>query len=112
MNLFTTALFGLLAQLPGPARQSLPVLAFPEPGLDDSAAYQGYETRLFRDAARNTVQIYLDRREGRVVHVWADAENESLGFTARTAGGRPVPLRWGSDGAEVSDSAGMRSLEY
>ena len=56
---------------------TLPVLAFPEAGLDDSAAYQGYQTRLFRDAARNTVQLYLDARLGRVVHLWADAENES-----------------------------------
>jgi len=99
-------------RLSSAGRQTLPVLAFPEPGLDDSAAYQGYETRLFRDAAGNTVQIYLDRREGRVVHLWADAENESLGFTARTVRGRPVPLRWGGEGAEVSGPAGMRSLEY
>src|SRR5437868_6829290 len=70
----------------------LPVLAFPEAGLDDSAAYQGYTTRLFRDAARNTVQIYLDGRDGRVVHVWADALNESLGFTARDSAGNPAPL--------------------
>src|SRR5438477_7813892 len=26
-----------------------PVLGFPEPGLDDPAAYQGYQTRFFRD---------------------------------------------------------------
>src|SRR5882672_3686463 len=31
----------LLAQLSVPAHQASPVLAFPEPGLDDSAAYQG-----------------------------------------------------------------------
>ena len=97
-----------------PARPTLPVLSFPEPGLDDSAAYRGYQTRLFRDAAGNTLQIYLDSRTGRVVHLWADAENESIGFTART-GGRPVALRWGGDGAEVSTVSGSnrtRALEY
>ena len=31
-------------------RVILPTLAFPEPGLDDPAAYQGYQTRLFKDA--------------------------------------------------------------
>jgi len=67
----------LLAQLSVPARQVLPVLAFTEPGLDDSSAYQGYQTRFFRDAARNTVQIYLDAREGRVVNLLADADDES-----------------------------------
>ncbi|MGH7663553.1 MAG: hypothetical protein ACRENI_04555 [Gemmatimonadaceae bacterium] len=101
-----------LAQFTIPAQQRLPVLAFPEPGLDDSAAYQGYQTRFFRDATGNTVQIYLDRRDGRVVHLWANANNESIGFTARDARGLPVPLRWGGPGAEVSDSAGTRTVEY
>jgi hypothetical protein len=36
-----------------------PVLAFPERGLDDPAAYQGYQTRFYREASGNTVQIYL-----------------------------------------------------
>lgn len=102
----------LLAQLAAPVRQTLPVLSFPEPGIDDTASYQGYETRFYRDAARNTVQVYLDRRSGRVVHVWANADNESLGFTARDATGQPLALRWGNPDAGVSDSAGMRSLEY
>ncbi|HEY3279906.1 MAG TPA: hypothetical protein VGJ83_05285, partial [Gemmatimonadales bacterium] len=65
----------LLAQQP-------PVVEFPQPGLDDSAAYEGYTTRVYRDARGNTVQIYLDRKHGRVVHLWADALNESIGFTA------------------------------
>src|SRR5919109_874900 len=82
------------ARPPPPAKRVTPVLAFPEPGMDDSAAYQGYTTRFFRDAAGNTVQIYMNRRDGRVVHLWADADNESIGFTARDTAGRPVPLRW------------------
>jgi hypothetical protein len=64
------------------ASQVSAYVAFPEPGLDDSAAYEGYTTRLYRDARGNTVQIYLDRKHGRVVHLWADALNESIGFTA------------------------------
>src|SRR3979411_633974 len=42
-----------------------PVLAFPEAGLDDPAAYQGYQTRFFRAAKGNVVQIYLDARTRR-----------------------------------------------
>ncbi|MEO5817702.1 MAG: hypothetical protein ABIT20_20705, partial [Gemmatimonadaceae bacterium] len=72
----------LLAQLMAPTATQ-PVLAFPERGLDDSAAYQGYKTRIFRDAAGNSLQVYLDARGQRVVHLWADAGDESLGFTAR-----------------------------
>src|SRR5438876_1140088 len=39
----------VLAQLAAPTRRTPPVLAFPEAGLDDSAAYQGYQTRFYRD---------------------------------------------------------------
>jgi hypothetical protein len=85
----------LLAQL----GQNLPVLSFPEPGLDEPAAYQGYQTRLYRDGNRNVVQIYLDAREGRAVHVWANSENESVGFSARDARGRLARLNWGADRA-------------
>src|SRR3712207_3107454 len=110
MNSF--ALLVLLAQLAGPARQTAPVLAFPEPGLDDTAAYQGYQTRFFRDSEGNAVQIYLDPRGGRVVHLWADAANESVGFTVRDTAGRPVRLTWGSRGAVVSDSGPARTITY
>jgi hypothetical protein len=109
MNLLSIV---LLAQLSVPARQALPVLAFPEPGLDDSSAYQGYRTRFFRDAAGNTVQIYLDAREGRVVHLLADADDESVGFSARDAAGRPIPLRWNGTGAVVSRSGRTRAIEH
>lgn len=109
MFLLTTA---LLAQLGVAARQTPPVLAFPEAGVDDSASYQGYETRFYKDAARNTLQIYIERNAGRVVHVWANAENESIGFTARTARGLPAPIRWGGTDAVVSDSAGARTVQY
>src|SRR5262252_8307183 len=64
---------------------SPPVLSFPERGLDDSVAYQGYQTRFFRDASDNTLQIYLDGRSGRIVHLWADADDESAGLTVRNA---------------------------
>ena len=69
-----------------------PVLSFPEAGLDDSAAYRGYRTRFYRDSRDNAVQIYVDERVGRVVQVWADAANESVGFTVRDAAGNPARL--------------------
>src|SRR4051812_1221676 len=102
----------LLAQLAAPARLTAPVLSFPEPGLDEGAAYQGYQTRFYRDAAANTVQIYLDGREGRVVTLLADAENASVGFSARDGQGRPTTLRWGGDRAGVAQSGRTRVIEY
>lgn len=92
----------VVTQLPGPGREVLPVLDFPEPGLDDTASYQGYQTRFYRDTKQNTVQIYLEPRGGRVVHLWANAANESIGFTARDASGRPARLTWASKEAEVA----------
>jgi hypothetical protein len=101
------------AQITDSARRlTQPVLAFPEPGLDDTAAYQGYQTRFYRDSKGNTVQIYLQPRGGRAVLVWADAANESAGFTVRDAGGRPADLEWGAVSASISDSAATRTLEY
>ena len=111
--LLTTLLLAQIAvapQAPAP-RHVAPVLAFPEPGLDDSAAYQGYQTRFYRDVAGNTVQLYLDR-EGRVVNLWADAEDESLGFSVRDPRGTAAPLHWGGDSAAVSSEGRRRTLEY
>src|ERR1051326_5575273 len=89
-----------------------PYLTFPEAGLDDPAAYQGYETRVYRDGRRNAFQVYLDRRRGRVVHLWADAANESGGPTARESPGRPGALSWGATGAVVTASGANRSVAY
>src|SRR5262245_65027851 len=86
-----------------------PYLAFPEPQLDDPAAYQGYETLVYRDARKNALQIYLNRKSGRVVHLWADAIDESIGFTARDSSGHPAGLLW-LGGARVSASSGKRAL--
>jgi hypothetical protein len=95
------------------ARDSvLPYLAFPEPGLDDPAAYHGYQTRVYRDASGNAFQVYLNGNSGRVVHLWADAADESAGFTVRDAAGRPAELAWGSARAIVAASAGTRSVAY
>src|SRR5437016_4848981 len=63
-----------------------PVLHFPEAGLDDSAAYEGYQARMSRDSRGNTVEIYIDGKSGRIVNLWADALNESIGFTVRVGG--------------------------
>ncbi|HLE57728.1 MAG TPA: hypothetical protein VJB15_11650 [Rhodothermia bacterium] len=97
-----------------------PVLAFPEAGLDDPAAYQGYQTRFFRDASGNVVQIYLDTKSGRVVNLLADAVNESVGFTVRDGTGQPLRLEWGSQSAVitasprrgVADAMSRRTIQY
>src|SRR5437660_518611 len=89
-----------------------PYLAFPEPGLDDPAAYEGYDTRVYQDASHNAFQIYLKGNTGRVVNLWADAANESVGFTVRDSIGKPAGLAWGSSGALVTGSAHTRSVSY
>src|SRR3954466_11667014 len=94
------------------ARLSQPVVEFPETGLDDTAAYQGYQTRFYRDSKGNTVQIYLQPQTSRAVLVWADAANESVGFNVRDAAGRSTRLSWGAETADVSDSGATRSIEY
>jgi len=100
--------------VPGPSRPPSravpPVLSFPEPGMDDAAAYEGYRTRFWRDAAGNAVQVYLDVQMGRTVVLWADAADESLGFTARDASGKPAALDWGASNAVVSEGAGTRTI--
>jgi hypothetical protein len=88
------------------------VLAFPEQGLDDPAAYQGYQTRFFRDTKGNVVQVYLDARSGRVVNLLPDAVNESVGFTVRDGAGKPIRLEWGSADAIVSQAGNRRTIEY
>jgi len=93
----------------------LPVLELPEPGLDDTAAYRGYRTRIFRDSGGNPVQIYLERRSGRVVVLWADGLDESAGFTVRDTTGEPATLDWGSPGAQVfsaSAPGGRRGVTW
>src|SRR6266516_6687244 len=53
-----------------------PYLAFPEPGLDDPAAYEGYQTRVYQDASGNGFQVYL-KSSGRVVNLWRSEEHTS-----------------------------------
>lgn len=78
----------LLMMQAAPPQKTAPVLEFPTRGLDDSAAYEGYHARVYRDARGNAVEIYIDGKSGRVVHLWADGLNESIGFTVRNAGGQ------------------------
>src|SRR5213079_2123301 len=89
-----------------------PILGFPEQGLDDPAAYQGYQTRFFRDTKGNVVQVYLDARSGRVVNLLADAIDESVGFTVRDGAGKPIRLEWGTPDAIVSQNGNRRTIEY
>ena len=97
----------LLAIQTASAREAPPVLEFPTRGLDDSAAYEGYTARVFRDSRGNAVEIYIDGKTGRVVHLWADALNECIGFTVRD----PV-IAFDAGPAQVWSSGGRRSLRY
>lgn len=113
----SVALLSLFAQLaagtPASPPQATPaVLDFPEPGMDDPAAYEGYRTRFYRDAADNTIQIYIKGTEGRVVALLADAANESIGFTVRDSAGRPTAPAWGAADAIRSATGDARSLEF
>jgi hypothetical protein len=108
----TLLAFLLATQTVAPADTVPPYLAFPEPGLDDPAAYEGYETRVYQDASGNGFQVYLKGSSGRVVNLWADAANESVGFTVRDSAGKPAELAWGSSGAVVTRSARTRSVSY
>jgi hypothetical protein len=102
----------LATQTVAPADTVPPYLAFPEPGLDDPAAYEGYETRVYQDASGNAFQVYLRGSSGRVVNLWADAANESVGFTVRDSSGKPAEPAWGSSGAVVTQSTRTRSVSY
>ena len=96
----------LLALQTAPTRPAAPVLHFPESGLDDAAAYEGYQARLYRDSRGNTVEIYIDGKSGRVVNLWADALNESIGFTVRDS------VAFGPQEATVGGTDGRRWLRY
>ena len=99
------------AQTPA-SQPAQPVLGFPDAGLDDTVAYRGYQTRFYRDAARNTLQLYVDERSARVVHLFADADNASIGFTARDGAGKTAPLVWGPGSALVSRRSRARVFEH
>ena len=63
-------LMALLALIQAaPTQKTAPVLEFPTRGLDDSAAYEGYHARIYRDSRGNAVEIYVDGKSGRVVHL-------------------------------------------
>ena len=94
------------------AQEVPPVLEFPQEGLDDTAAYQGYLTRFFRDSEGNPVQIVMNRTSGRIVNLWGDAANESISFTARNAEGKPARLFWDSEGARITSDRRDRIIEF
>jgi hypothetical protein len=110
------ALLLSLSLLGGPqhatAQEVSPVLEFPEAGLDDTSTYRGYTTRFFRDSAGNALQIYINQNNGRIVHLWADAANESISFTARDTAGQPANLTWDSPSAKLSSQGKTRYVQY
>src|SRR5258706_4461656 len=105
----------LLAIQAAPTREAPPVINFPPPGLDVSAAYEGYTPRLYRDSRRNSVEIYIEGKTGRLVHLWADGLNESIGFTVRDSGETNGAVAFGAGQATVGATggrAGRRWLRY
>ena len=104
----------VLALQTASAREAPPVLQFPTPGLDDSAAYEGYTARIYRDSRGNSVEIYIEGKTGRVVHLWADGLNESVGLTAREEGGQKTTAAVAFDAgkATVGATGGRRWLRY
>ncbi|MCI0414009.1 hypothetical protein L0222_14580 [bacterium] len=94
------------------AADVLPVLEFPEAGMDSPARYKDYRTRFYQDSQKNTLQIYLNQGTGRVVNLWADSANESLSFTARDSAGQPVALRWCGESATATAEQNFRFVQY
>jgi hypothetical protein len=111
MLLPALAIAAQLAAAPRPTPAPV-LLAFPDPALDDTAAYPGYRSQLYQDAAGNTLHVYLSSRDQRVVHVWADHENESLAFTVRAPGGTDVPLAFAPGAATAARQGRWRTLSY
>jgi hypothetical protein len=95
-----------------PPRAIAAVLEFPEAELDDSAAYEGYRTRFYRDVRGNVMQVYLNQRHGRVVNLLANAANESVSLTVRDTAGGPARLRWGTDQAQAESTTQGSTIEY
>jgi hypothetical protein len=93
-------------------REAPPVLQFPTSGLDDPAAYEGYTARVYRDSRGNAVEIYIDGKTGRVVHLWADGLNESIGFTVRDSTAAVKAVAFGEPKASVWSSGTRRSVLY
>ena len=103
----------LVAMQAASTREAPPILEFPTAGLDDPAAYEGYTARLYRDSRGNSVEIYIEGKTGRVVHLWADALNESIGFTVRLGGQEATaPVAFAEGGATVWSRGGRRGLRY
>ena len=94
------------------AQEVSPILEFPQPQLDNLTTYHGYTTRFFKDSKGNTIQVALNHNAGRIVHIWADAGNESIAFTARDGSGRPATLTWVSSGAKIFSQGKVRYVQY
>ncbi len=92
--------------------QVLPVLQIPQSGIDDTTFYNGYITRFYRDFDGNVVQIYIDNKSGRVVHLWATTMNESIGFTVRGAQGDQVKVKFGDEIAKTYKEDKVCYFEY
>ena len=104
--------FVMVSTLKTSAQTKPPVLEFPQVGLDDFSTYKGYTTRFFKDSEGSTIQISLNENNGRIVHIWADAANESIAFTARDVSGQPAKIHWLSEDAKIYSEGQSRFVQY
>jgi len=83
----------------------------PEAGLDDPAAYQGYQTRFFRDTKGNVVQVYLDAGAGASSICsptpWTKASLHRSRWKRQADSARV-----GSPDATISQTGNRRTIEY
>ena len=64
---------------------------FPSPTLDDTAAYQGYQTRFYRDSKQQHASRSTSSRAARrVAGLGPMPPTRALGFTVRDAAGSPA----------------------
>ena len=94
------ALLALLLQ----ASQTAPVLAFPDPEPRRPRRLSGLPDPLLPRFEATPCRSISSRRPRADVLVWADAANESVGFTLGTLRGRRAGHFWARDSAEVADS--------
>jgi hypothetical protein len=90
----------------------LPMVEFPQFGIDDPAVYSGYVTRFYKDIKGNTTQVTIDSKNKRVTNLFADAANESVSFSWRNSRNENNDLKFASPKARVAEEGNFRTVEY
>jgi hypothetical protein len=90
----------------------LPIVEFPQDGIDDPEVYSGYTTRFYKDTKRNTAQIIINSKSRRVTNLFADAANESISFSWHDLQNDNSNLKFVSPNAFVTEDGNLRTVEY